>query len=93
MARPSRSNPLPPSRQPIERIRCSHCDRTWAVYEGRYPRMWTVLPDAVFCDRRPCNAALEESRAAAKRSEKPSTAARPGPSQRETKAAKVSNGS
>jgi hypothetical protein len=92
MARPSRSNPLPPARRPIERIRCTNCGRTWAVYEGRNPRMWTVLPDAVFCDRRPCNAALEEMRASAKRAGKPPTPARTEPG-RETKRAKLSHGS
>ena len=92
MARPSRSNPLPPARHPIERIRCSHCGRTWAVYEGRNPRMWTILPDAVFCDRRPCNAALEDFRSAGKRPEKASRTARNGASRRESKAAKASQG-
>jgi hypothetical protein len=92
MARPSRTNPLPPARHPIERIRCSHCGRTWAVYEGRNPRMWTVLPSAVFCDRRPCNAALEAHRAGGKRAEKASSTARSGASRPEAKPAKASQG-
>jgi hypothetical protein len=92
MARPSRSKPLPPARHPIERIRCSNCGRTWAVYEGRSPRMWTVLADGIFCDRRPCNAALEERRATIKRADE-SSAAVVQPSRREGKAAKVSHGS
>jgi hypothetical protein len=90
MARPSRSKPLPPARHPIERIHCSCCGRTWAVYEGRNPRMWTVLADAVFCDRRPCNAALEEKRASMKADE-PSGVTKP--SHRELKPAKMSHGS
>ncbi len=62
MPRVSRKPKLPPSRHPIERIRCSICGRSWAVYEGRTPRLWTVLRNKIFCDRRPCNAALELAR-------------------------------
>ena len=55
---------LPLSPHSIERICCSICGRVWAVYEGKMPRMWTVLGEKVFCDRRPCNAALDELRTA-----------------------------
>ncbi len=65
MPRVSRTPRLPPSRHPIEQVRCSVCGRTWAVYEGRLPRMWTAFADEVFCDRRPCNAELARGRAAA----------------------------
>ncbi len=51
---------------PIQRIRCSCCGRSWAVYEGKIPRLWNVLGSEVFCDRRPCNAALCQARKAAK---------------------------
>jgi hypothetical protein len=63
MPRVSRTFKLSP-RQPIEQVRCSACGRTWAVYEGRIPRMWSVISNEIFCDRRPCNAALARMRAA-----------------------------
>jgi hypothetical protein len=63
MPRVSRTFKLSP-RQPIEQVRCSACGRTWAVYEGRIPRMWSVHSNEIFCDRRPCNAALARVRAA-----------------------------
>jgi hypothetical protein len=51
---------LPPPARPIERVRCSVCGRTWAVYAGKTPRLWTVVAKKVFCDRRPCNAAMAQ---------------------------------
>ena len=62
MPRPSRTPKLPPSAQPIERIRCAACGRTWAVYQGKTPRMWSSHGGEVFCDRRPCNAELDQRR-------------------------------
>ncbi len=62
MARTSRMPKLPPPAHRIERVRCSVCGRTWGVYEGKIPRMWSVQGDAVFCDRRSCIAAFDQVR-------------------------------
>jgi hypothetical protein len=66
MARISRTPKLPPSPHRIERVRCSACGRTWGVYEGKLPRLWNAHEGDVFCDRRPCNAALDRARRIAK---------------------------
>ena len=66
MPRVSRTPKMPPSRHPIQRICCTNCGRSWAAYEGRIPRGWNVLGDAVFCDRRPCSAALARRGVAAR---------------------------
>ena len=66
MARISRMPKLPPSTHPIERIHYCVCGRTWGVYEGKLPRMWSVHENDVFCDRRACNAALDRARAVAR---------------------------
>ena len=66
MARISRMPKLPPSSYPIERVRCCVCGRTWAVYEGKVPRMWSIHSRDVFCDRRSCTAALDQARQMAK---------------------------
>ncbi|OFX18428.1 MAG: hypothetical protein A2V77_24835 [Anaeromyxobacter sp. RBG_16_69_14] len=66
MARISHKPKLPPSLHPIERVRCSVCHRSWAVYKDKIPRMWTAHGGGLFCDRRPCNAALDRARRTAK---------------------------
>jgi hypothetical protein len=66
MARISRMPKLPPSPHRIERVRCCVCGRSWAVYEGNIPRMWSVHESGLFCDRRSCNAALDQARGLAR---------------------------
>ena len=43
--------------QRIVRVACSVCRRTWAVYEGTLPRMWTALEQQLVCDLPACREA------------------------------------
>ncbi len=63
MSRVSRIYPLPSPRRPLQRVRCSNCGRTWGVYEGTIPRLWTLVDDRLFCDTHGCNAEMERHRA------------------------------
>ncbi len=63
MPRSSRAHHLPPPRRPLVRVQCTNCGRTWGVYEGGTPRMWTRLGDALYCDTHLCNAELDRVRA------------------------------
>lgn len=62
MPRACRAYPLPPPRRPLERVECSNCGRTWGVYAGTIPRMWTRFGDKLLCDTHACNAELERLR-------------------------------
>ncbi len=62
MPRPWRAYPLPQIGRPLERVQCSHCARTWGVYAGTIPRMWTRIGDKLLCDTQACSAELERLR-------------------------------